>query len=100
MWPFKTLGSASEVPKSWEDRLRSVEKTQEDLAGSVKKLRLEWEDVYDRLVKAAARLNARDRAEQRRVEEATEPSAVVDMDAINERIRKGENPFGPTARRW
>lgn len=97
MWLWKTPPKVPEVPEAWEDRLRRVEKTQGEIEASFRKLRLEWEDVYDRIIKAVGRLNARDRTERQRVEEPAgnhQPTA----DELNDAIRRGI--YGaPTVRR-
>ncbi len=92
MWPWKRQPTVAEVPQDHSDRLRSVEKTLEDLAISHRKLRLEWEDVYDRISKAVARLNARDRAEQKREGRAQDDGAPQTLDEINAAIRRGAPP--------
>lgn len=53
--PFWTRGGR----KKEEERIDALEKAQESLEGRFKTIRLEWEDVYDRLTRTMGRLNAR-----------------------------------------
>ncbi len=52
------------------------------LESSVRALKIEWEDVYDRLHKAAARLNARTRREKRD-EEPPPAESEPDLPAVH-----------------
>jgi len=94
MWPWKSQPKPLEVSAAWEDRLLRVEKTQDSIAGAFKKLQLEWEDVYDRIIKAVGRLNARDRTERKAEQEQAPPETAVNLDEINAAIREGRFPGG------
>ncbi len=59
-WKKRREGGIVQIPvtdTATEQRLDALERV-------VRSLRLEWEDVYDKLMKAAARLNARTRREK------------------------------------
>jgi len=57
-WPFHR----TEVPISFRQRLADLEDRQEKLEKGCKSIELEWENVYDKVVTATAKLNARHRA--------------------------------------
>jgi len=99
MWPWKRQLTASEVPRSLVDRLERVEKTQEENDRAWRKLKLEWEDVYDRLERIVARINARSRKDRQPTETDVAPSGGIDVEAINTAIREGRYPAGPFNRR-
>jgi len=92
MWPWKSPPKPAEVPERWEDRLLRVEKTQEGIASSFKKIQLEWEDTYNRILKAVGRLNARDRTERQREERPADNGGEQTLDEINAAIRRGAPP--------
>jgi len=62
MWAWLTGRSEGESPRN-SAAITSLETRMDALERSFRTMRLEWEDVYDRLMKAAARLNARTRRE-------------------------------------
>ena len=98
MWPWKRQATASERPWPLEDRLMRVEKTLEDLATSVRKVKLEWEDVYDRLERMVGRINARARSDRTKAEEPPPGAPEVDVAAINDAIRRGVYPASQVRR--
>ena len=57
------------------ERIAALEKTAEDQKSGFRVLRLEWEDVYDRVTRAMSRLNARARKNaEGEAPETTQPS--------------------------
>lgn len=56
------------------ERIGALEKRLEGLESGFRTIRLEWEDVYDRLMKVMGRLNAR----IRKSESVTSPEADVE----------------------
>src|SRR6266851_3698659 len=92
MWPFDTLRKASVALAASDDRLTRIEQVQEKTTSDVRRLKLEWEDVYDRLERIVGRINARARTEAR--QEATAPAADHEPtdDEINQAIRDGTYP--------
>jgi len=89
MWPWKRQVTATELPAALEKRLASVEMTLEAVQISVRKVKLEWEDVYDRIEKIVARINARSRSDRKEAETTAAEPALTSIDEINAAIRKG-----------
>ncbi len=93
MWPWKPQVIVQELPAALEKRLASVEMTLEGIQISVRKVKLEWEDVYDRIEKIVARINARSRTERKEAEPAAAEPQLTSIDDINAAIRKGTFPI-------
>ena len=89
MWPWNRQARALELPAALEERLARVEKTQEDLASSSRKLRLEWEDVYDRIERIVARINARSRKERAEADAPPSGDHQPTEAEVNDAIRRG-----------
>ena len=74
MWPFTPRQAES---SSTLTRISELESRCKTLEAGRKALELEWEDVYERLRKAAARLNQRvrdDEARDKKLEDAPGPT--------------------------
>jgi len=70
-WFGWSEGGKQEIPAA----VTALEQRMEALERTNRSMRLEWEDVYDRLMKAAARLNARSRrAAPDPIEEESSPA--------------------------
>jgi len=69
-WPW-TRGGESEIL----GRIAALEKTTEGLVTGTKSIRMEWEDVYDRMNRTMGRLNAR-------IRKQAEQEAVHDDDQV------------------
>lgn len=54
-----TKAAHQEAIKALEQRLEALEQRPDDLATAMKGLRIEWEDMLDRLQRVMGRLNAR-----------------------------------------
>lgn len=67
-WPFR----AQEIPASIRERLQDVEDTLKTLKLESKAIRMEWENVYDKVMTATSKLNARARAAQKANENGQE----------------------------
>jgi hypothetical protein len=82
MWPWKRPAQAGGLPPQHEERLADLER-------GWRKMRLEWEDTFERLDKVMGRLNARARTEARRQEEGDGQQPVNTVDEINRAILEG-----------
>lgn len=73
MWAWNRGGEKEQL-----ERIAALEKAVEGLVTGTKSIRIEWEDVYDRMNRTMGRLNARIRKEaeqQAAHEDSPEPDA-------------------------
>lgn len=84
-WPW-TRGGENQQP----ERIDALEKAVEALERGSKVIRLEWEDVYDRLTRTMGRLNARIRKSES-LESPESPEEVDPKGATPTGIQGGEH---------
>jgi len=98
---FRSMFPTKKAIESLEDRCRELEHGRDDLERSHKGLRLEWEELYDKVTHQMSRISRRVKADAKLTpenqEEPAGDSSGNSLDPISERIhrRRGGNAAQP-----